>query len=678
MHQHLTTRAPVASPGHPRQAGRLKVLLVIGFALLVLLAGEDLLLPWIEGAAEPALLELGPWSWLLQLGLEPPRLPPALPLALSLLLLGGLAAAYLGALAVASEIEDQRATLALVISLTTMILGVIVLAPPVRKADLFYYAFQGRMIAHAGLNPYSTPPRALEADPWFSFVSPVWRDLTTGYGPSWLLISAGLDRVLDRSGSQSELVRVVVGLRALFALSILASAALLWDILGALLPRSRSRAVVAFTWNPSVLVVGLEHNDVVMLALALGGVALHLRGRRGLAVVLLTLSAMVKYYTLPLLVVYLIWQMRDPTRSWCGRGVLPLWSLLLLLALVAPFDPFVLLAHYPIYLTESGRLNHLAQLPFELVAALCGIIVVQVAQLHRLEQLAHVLESATIALLIYLAFLSRDWFPWYLVTAIGLAAALDAGWLAGACGAGVFWLLDLHGGTTYLAALAQPMAGVPPARTLEITALGPAAVLVAVDRLGCRRRWPSRRLYLSGIAVVACLTIAAEIPLLFTWPQPPQVDLGSGRAPGARIVGTVLEWDDWSWGVRIVEVGTPAGPGGSRSLCITPRARDGAFFVHHPGFLTAGYRYLSVDVHPLNGADPHLTLQIRGSAGQPLGSTALDPYLGPAGQLPDGWRAVTIPLSAINAANATVTGVLLQFADPGPRATVCLQGLGFR
>src|SRR2546430_15479970 len=112
----------------------------------------------------------------------------------------------------------------------------VVLSPPVRNGDIFYYAFQGRMVARAGLNPYVVPPRNVVDDEWFPFVSPIWRNLTTGYGPAWLLISAGIDRGFDRGGAIPDFVSTILAYRVLFAIFTVANVVLLWVILGTLAP----------------------------------------------------------------------------------------------------------------------------------------------------------------------------------------------------------------------------------------------------------------------------------------------------------------------------------------------------------------------------------------------------------------------------------------------------------
>src|SRR5579884_1019837 len=235
------TRPPIR--GTPRVNSA--ALLVVGLLLTAVVVAEGQILPRIEGSAEPALSRQGPWAWPF-LEAVGPAAGTALPAFLGIALLAACGAAY--AIGIYLGRADQRHPSAAVIVLvvTVVMNGLLVATLPIRQEDLFYYAFQGRMIARAHLNPYLLPPRALEADAWFPFVSRVWRDLPTGYGPVWLLIAAGMDVLADHGGAISDFVRTILAIRALFATASLLTTWLIWLVLGQFAPRRRLLGTIAY------------------------------------------------------------------------------------------------------------------------------------------------------------------------------------------------------------------------------------------------------------------------------------------------------------------------------------------------------------------------------------------------------------------------------------------------
>ena len=670
--------ASVRPDDTPTPSSQLPVVGFVGLLLLVLIVAEGQVLPRIEGSAEPALISTGPWSWPPLDPLTAASTAPALPVALGIALLAGLGLLYAISLVLLRAEPIRARALVFVLLVTALLTLATVASLPTRKADLFYYAFQGRLIARARLNPYLQPPRALAADAWFPFVSPVWRDLPTGYGPVWLLLSAGVDLVADRGDTLDSFVQTILALRALFAGLTVVNTLLIWLILADLAPSRRLIGAIAYAWNPVVLLAGFEHNDTVTLFFALLGLWLHLRGRPTPAAAALTLSALVKYFTAPLLIGYLIWHWRTE-QGGARSQLLPLLAPPVLAVLATwPFDPRAVVTHFPTYLEESGRIAHLVQLPFDLLVILVVGTAARVVLVQPSDRLRRVVENGTLALFVYLAFLSRDWFPWYLTTVVGLSALLGGWWLGVAATAGTFWLLGSNQGTAYVAALAQQAFGLHPPTVIALAAFGPPCIVAAESALWRWKRRPRRWLIVGSLILVAGCVAATEIPLLERWPSaPPEATLTGGRPPGPVVIGTTLEWDDWSWETRVNQIGTPAGPDGPRSLCLTFAEPAGAFFAHHPGFSTSAYRAVTVDLGPPNPGNPSLLLAVRGSAGQTLGVVPLDAYAASTSSI-DGWRRIRVPLSALGASDTSVTGVLLQSGPGSVGKTVCVQDLAFR
>src|SRR5205807_5874808 len=80
----------------------------------------------------------------------------------------------------------RRWALIIAVGYTLLFSVVLIFMYPVGAADIFNYAFSGRLITHYSLNPFITTPIQLPNDPFFPYTA--WRDLTSTYGPLWELM----------------------------------------------------------------------------------------------------------------------------------------------------------------------------------------------------------------------------------------------------------------------------------------------------------------------------------------------------------------------------------------------------------------------------------------------------------------------------------------------------------
>lgn len=192
--------------------------------------------------------------------------------AVFLALLVAAFAAYLVALALLRRRPPGlRAVLlaALVIQVTPLA------GPLLLSTDAWTYWEYGRIAAVHGGNPYVDTPSEFSADPAFDHAGAAWRETTSVYGPGFTLLS--------------ELVALVSGSSAAAAAwmfkSLAAAAVLACVLLAARLARDRPAAAALVGWNPlfAVHFAGGGHNDALLVALALGALALAASGRRGLA-----------------------------------------------------------------------------------------------------------------------------------------------------------------------------------------------------------------------------------------------------------------------------------------------------------------------------------------------------------------------------------------------------------
>jgi hypothetical protein len=172
---------------------------------------------------------------------------------------------YLGVLAFADSVS-LRVGIGAVVALNL----IFVIAPPLLSSDIFNYVGYARLDAVHHLNPYVHPLAAAPTDPSYIYVG--WPLNTTAYGPLFTLASLSLGLVSFTAAIW--LLKVVAGLASLGCV------ALVWAC-ATRLGRPPLPAVLFFGLNPVLLAyaVGGAHNDLLMLAAALGGIYLLLVGR---------------------------------------------------------------------------------------------------------------------------------------------------------------------------------------------------------------------------------------------------------------------------------------------------------------------------------------------------------------------------------------------------------------
>jgi alpha-1,6-mannosyltransferase len=142
---------------------------------------------------------------------------------------------------------------------------VFLLSPPLMSMDVFSYIEYGRLGALHGLNPYLYDPSTVPGDAAFPFIG--WHSATSVYGPFFTL-GTYATAPLGVGGALWAMKGVTVA-------ASLGCVALVWKA-AERLGRRPLEAAMFFGLNPLLLVyaVGGVHNDVLMLALALGGIVL--------------------------------------------------------------------------------------------------------------------------------------------------------------------------------------------------------------------------------------------------------------------------------------------------------------------------------------------------------------------------------------------------------------------
>ena len=366
------------------------------------------------------------------------------------------------------------------ILISACLLGVIcVFFPVVTSSDVFSYIAYARIGVIYHHNPLTTWPASIIHDPIITYI--YWINQPSAYGPVWGIMSCFLQWILGFNGP-AGILRMLMALRFLGLAMHLGSTCLIWSISGHLQRRRswlseerRVRATLAFAWNPLLLFEACvnAHVDATLLFFILLAIWVMARRERPsfrgylVAAILLALAACIKINVVllaPALLVYL-WQ----ARCWSLRRVLtvagtygatiallyaPFWNGGRVLAVLrinpATFrninsvPDFIsrlynaLAFYHPVKLpfgaaTPSEHATHTASMVLFalLYLALCWLAL----RPGRVDTLPKLIGWMAVSWLLY-CFIGSPWFwPWYLVTFLGLFAVLESlhpeSWMAG-------------------------------------------------------------------------------------------------------------------------------------------------------------------------------------------------------------------------------------------------------
>ncbi len=204
-------------------------------------------------------------------------------------------------------------------------MAVFLLYPPL-CSDVFYYTTSGA-IANDGGNPYEHPLRVYFDAPLLAYND--WAHIASPYGPIW----TDFCRLVVAVWGATPLA-AITGFRLLAVVASFILAGLVWFIATRLTGRRDLAlvALVATLWMP---VLGFEaatgaHNDALMFSLAFAGLAVMQSRRRGatrLGLLLIALSTLLKYVTLPLLVFAALWRLADLGPDYPLRRLVRDWAL---------------------------------------------------------------------------------------------------------------------------------------------------------------------------------------------------------------------------------------------------------------------------------------------------------------------------------------------------------------
>jgi hypothetical protein len=179
----------------------------------------------------------------------------------------------------------------------------LVFLPVLPSGDVISYISYGRIDVLYHGNALIDVPGKFPQDPFLAYN--YWDDLAAYYGPVWLLVSNGLTMLAQVLGG-SVVVSILLFKLFTFA-GFLTCAALIWDILSHIAPQRRVVGTLLWAWNPLTVweFNAGGHNDPLMLALFLGGIALLVRGREVPGLLLWGMAVAAKYTLIVLVPLYL-------------------------------------------------------------------------------------------------------------------------------------------------------------------------------------------------------------------------------------------------------------------------------------------------------------------------------------------------------------------------------------
>jgi hypothetical protein len=371
---------------------------------------------------------------------------------------------------------ERRRIIAVVIGgwlLASLVLMAV--APGGESHDVFDYLFRGRMLVEAGGSPLADVPVHFLELPYYQYLT--WTNHVDTYGPLWeyangaaAAAARGTLVALGRwgagtpqcpAGARSCLVLAsyVVAYRVLAVVLAGLCGWLIYRLVRGVDARLPAAALLAWLWNPLLLVASAvgAHNDMLMLALLLASFWALQRRRWLPALLLLVLAAHVKLTALTLAPVYGFWLVRQLgwRRALAYAAVTVLVGLALSWLLYAPLGGWATLPrmleerqryvalsfHHVVYLLLHARsgdspLTHFITVTGPSLVYAAGVVAIAGSMLgwrradpyqpqHGDERVFW--RAAAAANLFYLL-VGSFWFQaWYMLWVLAPAALLPAG-----------------------------------------------------------------------------------------------------------------------------------------------------------------------------------------------------------------------------------------------------------
>jgi hypothetical protein len=202
---------------------------------------------------------------------------------------------------------DDRVAFWTVLGFSLVFVITLLFVYPFSSTDMFSYINQSRVLVHYHHNPMITPPSAFPHDRQM-YRAFFWRRSPTPYGPLGVILDATPTVV-----TRENVLGTLIGLKLLFSAFAFGAALVAYRFLREFQPRFALLGMALISWNPLVLIETTVngHNDAAMMCVLVLAIFAMSKRMPVLAASLVVLSALVKYSSivvLPLFLVYGFWQ----------------------------------------------------------------------------------------------------------------------------------------------------------------------------------------------------------------------------------------------------------------------------------------------------------------------------------------------------------------------------------
>lgn len=207
---------------------------------------------------------------------------------------------------------SERSTLWLILGFGALFALTMTFVYPVTAIDVFVYIAHSVVLVQYHANPIIVPAATYSNDPLIALAGG-WTGFVAPYGPLGIVIDALPTWIVGRN-----LLANLLLIKLMFSAMLIIEAFLVYKILTQVAPKVALAGALFIAWNPYALFefCANSHNDIAMMLFVLLATLALVNDRPVLAFNLIVASALVKYATLPLLPLFLIYSIvHQPTHQ---------------------------------------------------------------------------------------------------------------------------------------------------------------------------------------------------------------------------------------------------------------------------------------------------------------------------------------------------------------------------
>ena len=197
-----------------------------------------------------------------------------------------------------------------IITILVIVIGILFFSHPALSHDIYNYIMTAKIITYYHENPWVIMPIEFIGEPMLKFVHAANKLVL--YGPSWVLLS-----LLPSQAGGNNFLFTFILFKLIMVVSYAGLVKMIYKINQQLKNKDALLNTVFFAFNPLVLieVISSSHNDVVMMFFVLLSFYYLLKKRTVLSVFFLLFSIGIKYATIVLIPIYLLWLMHKINRE---------------------------------------------------------------------------------------------------------------------------------------------------------------------------------------------------------------------------------------------------------------------------------------------------------------------------------------------------------------------------